>query len=97
MVLKTDKEAIVAVDGVGGEGEGEIEAITSLDERVLDHRVEGKVLLAKDFDKVRSLKRLVWKRRGLSPKFNRHRFCRFTGKKRADAGSDGGGRKLLEN
>jgi hypothetical protein len=52
VVLKTDKEAIVAVDGVGGEGEGEIEAITSLDERVLDHRVEGKVLLAKDFDKV---------------------------------------------
>jgi len=52
IVLKTDKEAIIAIDGVGGEAEGEIEFLADSDERKLDASVKGKILLTKDIDKI---------------------------------------------
>ncbi len=52
IVLKTDKEAIMASDGVGGESEGEIEYLMDSDETKLGAGIKGKVLLTKAIDKV---------------------------------------------
>jgi hypothetical protein len=52
IILKTDSQAIIAVDGVGGEGEGEIEYLTDSDETKLDSSIKGKILLTKGIDKV---------------------------------------------
>jgi len=52
VVLKTDKEAILAVDGVGGESEGKIEYLADSDETKLDVEIKGKILLTKAIDKL---------------------------------------------
>jgi len=52
VVLKTDREAMLALDGVGGEAEGEIEYLVDSDERKLNAEVKGKILLTKNIDKV---------------------------------------------
>jgi hypothetical protein len=52
IVLKTDKEALVALDGIGGEAEGEIEYLPDSDETKLGVEVKGKILLTKSIDKV---------------------------------------------
>jgi hypothetical protein len=52
VVLKTDREAMLVLDGVGTEAEGEIEYLEDSDERKLDAGVKGKILLTKDIDKV---------------------------------------------
>ncbi len=52
IVLKTDKEAILALDGIGGESEGIIEYLVDSDETKLDASIKGKILLTKAIDKV---------------------------------------------
>jgi hypothetical protein len=52
VVLKTDKEAIMALDGVGGEAEGAIEYLPDSDETKLGASIKGKILLAKSIDKL---------------------------------------------
>jgi pyruvate/2-oxoglutarate dehydrogenase complex dihydrolipoamide acyltransferase (E2) component len=52
VVLKTDKEAILALDGVGQEAEGEIEYLADSDEAKLDAGIKGKILLTKAIDKL---------------------------------------------
>jgi hypothetical protein len=52
IVLKTDKETIVALDGVGLEGEGVIEYLADSDETKLESGIKGKILLTKAIDKL---------------------------------------------
>jgi len=52
VVLKTDKETILATDGVGGEAEGELEYLVDSDETKLNAGIKGKILLTKDIEKV---------------------------------------------
>jgi hypothetical protein len=52
VVLKTDKQAILAIDGVGGEATGLIEYLVDSDETKLNSDIKGKILLTKDIDKV---------------------------------------------
>ena len=52
VILKTEKHAILAVDGVGGEAEGAIEYLADSDETKLDSSIKGKILLTKGIDKV---------------------------------------------
>ena len=52
VVLKTDKEAVMALDGVGGEAEGEIEYLADSEETKLSAQVKGRILLTKSIDKV---------------------------------------------
>jgi hypothetical protein len=52
VVLKTDKETILALDGVGGESEGKIEYLADSDETKLDAQIKGKILLTKAIDRV---------------------------------------------
>jgi hypothetical protein len=52
VVLKTDKEAILALDGVGGEAEGPIEYLEDCDETKLNASIKGKILLTKTIDKL---------------------------------------------
>jgi hypothetical protein len=52
VVLKTDKEAVLATDGVGGETEGELEYLVDSDETKLNSGIKGRVLLTKTIDKI---------------------------------------------
>ena len=52
IILKTDKEALLALDGIGGESEGIIEYLVDSDETKLDASIKGKILLTKAIDKV---------------------------------------------
>jgi len=52
VVLKTDKEVILALDGIGGEAEGAIEYLADSDETKLDAEIKGKILLTKGIDRV---------------------------------------------
>jgi hypothetical protein len=52
VVLKTEKHAILAVDGVGGEASGAIEYLADSDETKLDSCIKGKILLTRGIDKV---------------------------------------------
>jgi hypothetical protein len=52
VVLKTDKQAILAVDGVGGEAEGVVEYLADSDETKLNTSIKGKILLTKAIDKL---------------------------------------------
>jgi hypothetical protein len=52
IILKTDKEALLALDGIGGEAEGAIEYLVDSDETKLDASIKGKILLTKAIDKV---------------------------------------------
>jgi hypothetical protein len=52
VILKTDKETLMAVDGIGLEAEGEIEYLPDSDETKLGVEVKGKILLTKSIDKV---------------------------------------------
>ena len=52
VVLKTDKEAVMALDGVGGGTEGEIEYLADSEETKLSAQVKGRILLTKSIDKV---------------------------------------------
>ncbi|MGA2967717.1 MAG: hypothetical protein ABSD69_00900 [Candidatus Levyibacteriota bacterium] len=50
VVLKTDKEVILALDGVGGEAEGEIEYLADSDETKLNTGIKGRIILTKAID-----------------------------------------------
>jgi hypothetical protein len=52
IILKTDKQAMLALDGIGGEATGAIEYLADSDERKLSAEIKGKILLTKDIDKV---------------------------------------------
>jgi hypothetical protein len=52
IVIKTQRDAFVAEDSLGGEAEGEIFYIEHFDPEKLSNKVSGKILLVKDLDKV---------------------------------------------
>jgi hypothetical protein len=52
IVIKTDRNAILAQDGLGGEKEGELLYLESTQEEDLSSVIEGKIILAKTIDKV---------------------------------------------
>jgi len=52
IVLKTDREAMLAQDGVGEESEGEIVYLPDSDETKLNTDIKGKILLTKAIDKI---------------------------------------------
>ena len=52
IVIKTDRNAILAQDGLGGEKEGELLYLESTREEDLSSVIEGKIILAKTIDKV---------------------------------------------
>ena len=52
IVIKTDKEAVIAEDSLGGEQTGELLYIEHFDQDKLTKEIEDKVLLAKQIDKV---------------------------------------------
>jgi hypothetical protein len=60
IVIKTEKQAVVALDGLGEEGEGEILYSETLEGTKLNKEIAGKVILASVIDKV-----LVFKAIGL--------------------------------
>jgi hypothetical protein len=52
IVIQTDKDAILAEDGLGKEKEGELLHLGSAEEESLSNQIEGKVILVKTIDKV---------------------------------------------
>jgi hypothetical protein len=52
IVIKTDKQAVVALDGLGDETEGEVCYFEKLEEIKLNKEIAGKIILAKIVDKV---------------------------------------------
>ena len=52
ITIKTDKEAFLATDGVGAEKEGEILYLPDFNESKLNDKIEGKVVVAQNVDKI---------------------------------------------
>jgi hypothetical protein len=52
IVLKTEKQAIVAIDGIGGDSEGQIEYLADSDENKLGLEIKGKILLTKNINRI---------------------------------------------
>jgi len=52
IVIKTDKDAILAQDGLGKEKEGELLHLENSQEESLTKEIEGKVILVKTIDRV---------------------------------------------
>lgn len=52
IVLKTEKQAIVAIDGIGGDSEGQIKYLTDSDESKLGLEVKDKILLTKTINRI---------------------------------------------
>jgi len=52
IVIKTDKDAILAIDGLGEESEGEVIFLDRLEEQELNSKIAGKIILAQSVDRV---------------------------------------------
>jgi hypothetical protein len=52
IVIKTDRDAILALDGLGEEAQGEVISLGELEETELNSEMAGKIILADSVDKV---------------------------------------------
>jgi hypothetical protein len=52
IVIKTDKDAMLALDGIGADAEGELVFLEQLEESELNSEINGKIILAESIDKV---------------------------------------------
>jgi len=52
IVIKTDKDAVLALDGIGQEAEGEVIFLDRLEEQELNSKIAGKIILAQSVDRV---------------------------------------------
>jgi hypothetical protein len=59
IVIKTEKNAILALDAVGAQAEGELVFLEKLEETELDSGIKGKIILAESIDKVSLFKAIV--------------------------------------